>query len=95
MGWKRSSEHKKRMKKLSKVSSYTSGAYYVDEILVKGVGYVKNPKPYYKRYYRANHRGSRYSYYKKHANRQVRRYKDSILRGGAYKKCFDYWWTVD
>ena len=28
MSWKRSSDHKSRMKKLSKVSSYPSGAYY-------------------------------------------------------------------
>lgn len=95
MGWKRSYEHKKRMKELSKVSSYPSGAYYVDEIWVKGVGRIENPKPYYKRYYRANHRGSRYSFYKNYANRQVRRYKDNISRGSSYKKCFDYWYTVN
>lgn len=91
MSWKCSSEHKRRMKKLSKVSSYTSGAYCVDEIWVKGTGYIKNPKPYYKRYYR----GSRYSFFKKYANRRVRKHKYDIMRGGSYKKCFDYWWAVD
>ena len=95
MSWKRSSEHKKRMKKLSKISLYPSGAYYVDEIWVSGEGYVENPKPYYKRYYRANHKGSRYSFYKKYSNRRVRRRKNNTYSGGSYKKCFDYWWTVD
>ena len=95
MGWKRSSEYKSRMEKLSKVSSYPSGAYCADEIYVKGIGYIKNPKPYYKRCYRATHKGSRYSYYKKYANRRVRRHKYEILRGGLYKRYFDYWWEVD
>ena len=94
MSYKRSCEHKKRMKKLSQHSSFFSGACYLDEVWITGIGYVKNPKPYYKRFYRGNHRGSRFSYYKKYANRQVRKYQDPILTGGAYKKCFDYWWTV-
>lgn len=50
---------------------------------------------YYKRYYRGNHNGSRYQFYKKYANRVMRRYKEEIHKGGSYKKCFDYWWTVD
>lgn len=25
----------------------------------------------------------------------VRRYKGEIYKGDGYKKCFDYWWTVD
>ena len=85
------------MKKLSDKTSrwYGSGAYYVDEIWVKDIGYAPNLKPYYKRCYRGNHKGSRYSYYKKYANRQVRRHKDKIQSGGGYKKVFDYWWTVD
>lgn len=94
MSWKRSSDHKSRMKKLSKVSSYPSGAYYKDEIFISGTGYVKNPKPYYKRRYRANHKGSRFIFYKKYANRQLRHHKYKICKGGSYKKYFDYWWTV-
>ena len=94
MSWRRSSEHKRRMKKLSKVSMYPSGAYYVDEIWVEDKGYIENPKPYYKRYYRGNHKGSRFSFYKKHSNRQIRNYEGRIPKGGSYKKCFDYWYTV-
>lgn len=50
---------------------------------------------YYKRYYRGNHNGNRYQFYKKYANKVVRRYKGEIYKGNGYKKCFDYWWTVD
>lgn len=32
---------------------------------------------------------------KKYANKVVRRYKGEIYKGDGYKKCFDYWWTVD
>lgn len=46
---------------------------------------------YYKRYYRGNHNGSRYQFYKKYANKVVRRYKGEIHKGNSYKKCFDYW----
>lgn len=50
---------------------------------------------YYKRYYRGHHNGSRYQFYKKYANRVVRRYKGEIHKGNDYKKFFDYWWIVD
>lgn len=50
---------------------------------------------YYKRYYRGNHNGNRYQFYKKYANKVVRRYKGEIHKGNGCKKCFDYWWTVD
>lgn len=50
---------------------------------------------YYQRYYRGNHNGSRYQFYKKYANRVVRRYKGEIHKGSSYKRCFDYWWEVD
>lgn len=50
---------------------------------------------YYKKTYRGNHKGNRYSYYKKYSNRKVRRYNGEIHNGSNYKKIFDYWWTVD
>lgn len=49
---------------------------------------------YYKRCYRGNHNGNQYQFYKKYANKIVRRYKGEISKGGSYKKCFDYRWTV-
>lgn len=50
---------------------------------------------YYKKCYRGNHNGNRYQFYKKYANKVVRRYKGEIHKGNGYKKCFDYWWIVD
>lgn len=92
MGWKRSYERNQRLKKLSRIPA---GTYYKDEEWVKNVGLVKIPKPYYIRYYRGNHKWSRYRYYKKYSNRIVRRFGEDIQNGSSYKKCFDYWWTVD
>lgn len=92
----RDEKYKNRLKFLNESCNYyPSPVIYTDEIWIKGYGYMKNPKPYYKRMYRDNHKGGRYGYYKKYANRVVRRYKGEIGNGCAYKKCFDYWWTVD
>jgi len=78
------------------IQGYPSPAIYTDEIWIKGQGYVKNPKPYYKRCYRGNRKGNRYAFCKKHANRCVRNYKGEIhYKGNQFKKIFDYWWTVD
>lgn len=78
------------------IQGYPFPAIYTDEVWIRGQGYVENPKPYYKRCYRGNHKGNRYSSYKKYANRCVRRYKGEIYnKGNQYRKIFDYWWTVD
>lgn len=50
---------------------------------------------YYKRTYRGNHDGNRYKFYKKYSKHIVRRYKEQFSNGSMYKKCFDYWFTVD
>lgn len=94
----RDRKYKNHLKFLAEnIQYYPSPAIYVDEIWVKGQGYIKNPKPYYKRLYHDNHSKGKgyYKYYKKYSNRCVRRYKKEIHSGGAYKKIFDYWWTVD
>ena len=94
----RDQKYKNHLKFLAEnIQYYPSPAIYVDEIWVKGQGYIKNPKPYYKRLYHDNHSRGKglYKYYKKYSNRCVRRYKKEIHSGGAYKKIFDYWWTVD
>lgn len=90
-------KYKSHLKFLSEnVQYYPSPVIYIDEIYVKGEGWVDNPKPYYKRCYRDNHKGGRYKYYKKYSNRCVRRYKGEIHnKGNQYRKIFDYWYTVD
>lgn len=89
-------KYKQRLKFLAEyVDYYPCPVIYTGEIWIKGYGWVENPKPYYKRLYRDNHRGGRYKYYKKHSNRQVRRYKGELHNGGQYKKVYDYAWQVD
>lgn len=88
-------KHKKHIKHLAQTYSY----YPPPAIPIDEDGYWNFDDPvgtvYYKKIYRGNHRGNRYKFYKKYANRVVRRYKEEISNGCAYKKCFDYWWTVN
>lgn len=93
----RDQKYKNHLKFLDEnVHYYPEPVIYTEEIYAKGEGWVKNPKPYYKRCYRGNHKGNRYSLYKKYANKCVRRYKGDIHNtGNQYRKIFDYWWTVD
>ena len=90
-------KHKRHLKTLYENNQYyPSPVTYTDEIYVKGEGWVDNPKPYYKRRYRDNHKCGRYKYYKKYSNQCVRGYKGEIhAKGNQYRKIFDYWWTVD
>ena len=50
---------------------------------------------FYKRCYRDNHSGGRYKWYKRYANRSVRRYTRSLASGKSYRKVFDLAWEVD
>lgn len=90
-------KHKQRLKFLAEyVDYYPCPVIYTDKIWIKGCGWVENSKPYYKRLYRDNHKGGRYKYYKKHSNRQVRRYKGELhSKGNCYRKVYDLWWEVD
>ncbi len=94
---KRNQKYRNHLKFLAEnISGYPPPVVYTNEVWIKGQGYVDNPKPYYKRLYRNNHKGGSYKFYKKHSNRCVRRYKGEIhSKGNQYKKIFDYWWTVN
>lgn len=67
---------------------YPSPVTYTDEIWIKGLGYVENPKPYYKRLYR----GKRSKYLKKQSHRKIRRYKGELHNGWQCHKLYDFWW---
>ena len=67
---------------------YPSPAMYIDEIWIKGYGYVKNPKPYYKRLYR----GKRSKYLKRQSNKKIRRYKGELHNGYMCHRLYDFWW---
>lgn len=67
---------------------YPAPVRYVDEIWIKGIGYVKNPKPYYKRVYR----GKKSKYLKQLSNRKIRKYKGELHNGYQHiHKIFDWW----
>ena len=84
-------KYKNHLKSLAEnTTGYPSPAYYVDEIWIKGYGYVKNPKPYYKRLYR----GKRSKYLKRQSNKKIRRYKGELHNGHHCYKVFDYWYEL-
>lgn len=93
----RDQKYKNHLKFLAEnIQYYPSPVIYTDKIYIEGEGWVDNPKPYYKRCYRDNHKGNRYKFFKKYSNRCVRRYKGEIHNNGNhYRKIFDYWWMVD
>lgn len=93
----RDQKHKNHLKFLAEnVPYYPSPEIYRSEIYAMGRKYVEDLKPYYKRCYRGNHKGSRYKFYKKYSNRCVRRYKGEIhSKGNQHQKIMDYWWIVD
>lgn len=85
----RDKKYKNHLKQLSKSSSgFPSGAVYLDEIWIKGKGYVENPKPYYKRLYR----GQRSKYLKKQSHKAISRYKGELHNGNMCHKIYDFWW---
>ena len=88
----RDKKYKEHIKSLAKNSegSYLAPAYYKCRTYVGGIGYVKLPKPYYKRIYRR--KASRYI--KRASNKNVRRYQGELSKGGMYRKVYDYWWEL-
>ena len=48
---------------------------------------------YYKKCYKSKH-ASRFKYYKNQSSRKVRRNKDLVLKGGEYKKFYEYQWNI-
>ena len=83
-------KHQNHLKYLYEVAGgyYPSPVKYTDEIWVKGVGYVKNPKSYYQRLYR----GKRSKCLKQQSNRKIRRYKGELHKGNMAHKLYDFWW---
>lgn len=88
----RNQKHKEHLKYLAEnVSGYPSPVLYTDEVWIKGYGYTKNPKPYYKRVYR-NHGTSKFL--KRQSNKKIRRYKKGLHNGWQCHKLFDFWWEL-
>jgi hypothetical protein len=82
-------KYKNHLKYLAEnTSDYPSSAIYTDEIWIKGYGYVKNPKPYYKRLYRSK----KSKYLKRQSNKRIRRYKGELHNGYMCHRLYDFWW---
>lgn len=87
----RDKKYKQRLKRLYQISpGYPSPVYYKDTIFIKGVGYVNNPNPYYKRLYRRHYS----KYLKRQSNKKIRRYKGELHNGNMCHKLYDYWWDL-
>ena len=82
-------KHQNKLKHLHEATcnSYPSPVMYTEEKWIRSAGYVKNPKPYYKRLYR----GKRSKYLKQQSNKKIRRYKGDLHRGNMAHKLFDFW----
>ena len=85
-------KHHNKLKRLYKARhGYFVPVVYTDEVWLKNVGYVKNPKPYYKRLYREK----RSSYVKNQSNRKIRRYKGELHNGYHHiHKLYDCKWEM-
>lgn len=82
MGYRRSRESKRRLKKLSEATEGYSpgGAWY-------------NPdKKRYVRYHGSNTPGYT-KFLRRMSNRKVRKYGE-LLNNSLYKKAYDYWWIL-
>ena len=90
--WERDQKYKRHLRKLASLSKKT--VMYGGADCVEGEDHQAGKAPYYRRYWRGCH-NNRFRYWLTISNRKVRRYKGEIPKGGAYRKIFDYWWTVD
>lgn len=91
----RDQKYKNHLKFLvENISGHPSPVIYTDEVWSRGQGYIKNPKPYYKRLYRSRGKGASY-YHKKLSNRKIRRYKGELPRkGNLGHRLYDFWWEL-
>lgn len=84
-------KYQNHLRRLYKIAGnyYPSPVRYKDEIWVRNIGYIKNPKPYYQRLYRSK----RSKYLKHQSNRKIRRYKGKLHKGYQHiHKIYDFWW---
>ena len=92
----RNRKHQRHLRKLASISERMQGknTMYGGAVLVDGEAGTAGKKTFYRRYWRGGH-NNRFRYWRRVSNRKVRRYRGDVHNGGAYRKIFDYWWTVD
>lgn len=85
----RNQKYRRKIQRLySNSRKYPSPVVYIDEVWIKGRGYVKNPKPYYKRLYRSH----KSKYLKRQSSKKIRRYKGELHNGWSCHRIYDFWW---
>lgn len=92
----RNRKHQRHLRKLASISERMQGknTMYGGAVLVDRETGTMGKGPFYRRYWRGTH-NNRFRYWRRVSNRKVRRYRGDVHNGGAYRKIFDYWWTVD
>ena len=85
-------KHKEHLKRLCGIAGYGHpfSVLYMDEVYIRGQGYIENPKPYYKKLYR----GKRSKYLKKQSHKKIRRYKGELHNGWQCHKVYDFWYEL-
>lgn len=89
----RNMKYKKKLKRIANLDQcYPSAVRIVGDYNydTRQWDYIK----YYKREYRANHAPGYSGFLKRLASKKARRYTGELKNGGAYKKTFDYWWSL-
>lgn len=82
------------------LNSRESKLYYKNKLKSLSIAGRRYPNPVYERdgrlvrIWKGSHKRSRYWFYKRAANRFVRR-TGHRMTGGQYRKVYDYWWNVD
>lgn len=74
---------RKRLSQVKMKKLYDKGVYFVSDRS------NKKGKVYYKRFYLSGMR----KFCKKETNRKYRKSKE-LLQGCAYRRLYDYWWTL-
>ncbi len=80
MGYQRSVDEKRKLKKLTKEAHNFSAAYYDERKQRLVRWYIRGPK--------SNR------FLRRMCSKRVRKCKE-VLNYNKYKRTYDYWWTVD
>lgn len=82
MGYSKSKENKRRLKKLARETAhhYNAGAWYNED------------KDMYERFYTGSRKYRKYL--RKRSSKKAGQYKGD-MKNSNYKRTFDYWWELD
>ena len=85
MSWRRSTETKRRYKKLyNKTKNHYGSGVWFDDRKGRFIKFSMSRKG----------RGNHVAYVKRKCNRAIRRYKGDLSSPGSYRKISEYWWEI-